>query len=276
LAVSAPRFVKPDSGFVARFAAYIQKREAEVRQKIEAADWGRSEFIPQPEICRWQLGSPIRVRVIGDCFTAVPAEHPFEWDGCWVIKSFQVRPKPEVPIGPAQLGFEVWVADFPEAWLWIELEISTEFKPSNELAETVGQPMRQAFASYASADLPDVLARISAITAWDKGLDIFYSWLDLIEGEDWESRLKKELSLREVLLLFWSRNAKASKWVDWEWRTVLRMRGLKAIQPMPIEPLEIAAPPEELAPHMNFRDRYLIAREAALRLAELKAEPKAN
>src|SRR5205823_1084550 len=27
---------------------------------------------------------------------------------------------------------------------------------------------------------------------------------------------------------------------------------------------------------MNFRDRYLIAREAALRLAELKAEPKAN
>jgi TIR domain len=168
------------------------------------------------------------------------------------------------------------VADFPEAWLWIELEISTEFKPSNELAETVGQPMRQAFASYASADLPDVLARISAITAWDKGLDIFYSWLDLIEGEDWESRLKKELSLREVLLLFWSRNAKASKWVDWEWRTVLRMRGLKAIQPMPIEPPEIAAPPEELAPHMNFRDRYLIAREAALRIAELKAEAKRN
>jgi hypothetical protein len=30
------------------------------------------------------------------------------------------------------------VADFPEAWLWIELEISTEFKPSNELAETEG------------------------------------------------------------------------------------------------------------------------------------------
>jgi FHA domain/TIR domain len=276
LAISAPRFVKPDSGFVARFAAYVPECETEVRQRIETAKRGRSEFIPQPETCRWQLGAPIRVRVTGDYFTAVPAEHSFKWDGCWAIKSFQVRPKPEVPVGTAQLGFEVWVADFPEAWLWIELEISTEFKPSNELAETVGQPMRQAFASYASADLPDALARISAITAWDKGLDIFYSWLDLIEGEDWESRLKKELSLREVLLLFWSRNAKASKWVDWEWRTVLRMRGLKAIQPRPIEPPEIAAPPEELAPHMNFRDRYLIAREAALRIAELKAEAKRN
>jgi hypothetical protein len=75
LAVSAPRFVKPDSGFVARFAAYVLEREAEVRQKIEAADRGRSEFILQPETCRWKLGAPIRVRVIRDCFTAVPAEH---------------------------------------------------------------------------------------------------------------------------------------------------------------------------------------------------------
>jgi hypothetical protein len=186
-----------------------------------------------------------------------------------------VRLKPGVSVGPAQLGFEVWVAGFPEAWLWVELEISIEPKPF-ELTETDGRPTRRVFASYASADLPNVLARISAVAAWDKGLDIFYSWLDLVEGEDWEGRLEKELSLREVLLLFWSRNAKASKWVDWEWRTVLRMKGLKAIQPMPIEPPEIAAPPEELAPHMNFRDRYLVAREAALRIAELKAEAKRN
>ena len=272
MAVSAPRFVKPNSGFVARFAAYIEEREAEVRKKLEAADRGRADFIPQPETCRWKQGTPIQVRVIGDCFTAVPAVHSFEWDGREAIKSFQVRPKPEVPAGgTAQLGFEVWVAGFPEAWLWVEIEISNQ-PTSSELAGTTGRPARRAFASYASADLPDVLARISAVTAWDKGLDIFYSWLDLVEGEDWQERLEKELSLREVLLLFWSRNAKASKWVDWEWRTVLHMKGLQAIQPIPIEPPEIAAPPEELAPYMNFRDRFLVAREAALRIAESKAQ----
>ena len=107
------------------------------------------------------------------------------------------------------------MADFPEAWLWVEIEISNDLKPFEEI-KTTGQSTRRAFASYASADFSDVLARISAIAAWNKGLDIFYSWLDLVEGEDRKERLERELSLREVLLLFWSRNAKASKWVDWE------------------------------------------------------------
>lgn len=271
LAVSAPRFVKPDAGFITRFAAYIQEREEEVKEKIKVADQGRSEFIPQPETCRWKRGAPVRVRVVGDSFTAIPTEHTFEWDGREAIKSFQVRPKSDVPIGPAQLGFEVCVADFPEAWLWVEIQISNAPQPFEETKAT-GLPTRRAFASYASADLSDVLARISAIAAWDQGLDIFYSWLDLVEGENWEDRLEKELTLREVLLLFWSRNAKASKWVEWEWRTMLRTKGVRAIQPVPIEPPEIAIPPEELASHINFRDRYLVAREAAQRIAELKAK----
>jgi len=48
---------------------------------------------------------------------------------------------------------------------------------------------------------------------------------------------------------------------------------VKAIQPVPIESPEIAIPPEELAALINFRDRYLVAQEAALRIAELKAGP---
>jgi hypothetical protein len=48
-----------------------------------------------------------------------------------------------------------------------------------------------------------------------------------------------------------------------------RTRGLDAIRPMPLEDPIVAPPPEELK-HLQFRDRYLMARQAFLRLDEFR------
>jgi hypothetical protein len=266
--VSAPRAVKPEGSFIARFAAYVKDAESEVRERLAKADSGQSEFRPQPETCRWKQGTPVTVRVTGDHFTAERPEQSFTWNGRLEIRSFPVRVKQDVSADRIQLGFEIFVAGAAVACLWIDIELTSKTGPAEDVTVT-GRPARSAFASYSSEDRADVLGRLSALTTYDKGLEVFYDWLDLVGGENWQQRLEKEIMQRDLLFLFWSRSARGSHWVDWEWRTALRTKGIGAIQPMPIEPPELAEPPEELK-QINFRDRYLVAREAAMHITEMK------
>ena|SRR5215469_15585672 len=56
----------------------------------------------------------------------------------------------------------------------------------------------------------------------------------------------------DIFYLFWCRHAKASKWVEREWRWALESRGLEYIDPVPLEGADAAAPPPELAvKHFN-------------------------
>ena len=124
-----------------------------------------------------------------------------------------------------------------------------------------------AFASYASSDRSEVLRRVQGIHAWQPGLDIFVDFHSLYSGELWRERLLQEIRKRNRFLLFWSRAARESKEVDFEWRAALGAHGIKAITPVPLQPPDEASPPTELAA-LHFNDRYLeylrYARFAAL------------
>jgi hypothetical protein len=266
--VSAPKAVKPAGSFIARFTAYVKDAEAEVKERLAKADRKRTKFQPLPESCRWKRGTPVTVRVIGDHFLSTPIEQSFEWNGRAEIRSFQVRARQDAPADWTQLGFEIFVAGLPVACLWLDIEISAEPRSAEEATGT-GRLARSAFVSYASDDRPEVLGLLSAMTAHDSGFEVFYDWLDLAHGENWKPRLEKEIIQRDMLYLFWSRNARASKWVNWEWKTALRTKGIHAILPIPIESPEIAKPPKELE-QIHFRDRFLVAREAAKHIAERK------
>ena len=113
-----------------------------------------------------------------------------------------------------------------------------------------------AFASYASADRSEVLRRIQGMSAWQPALDIFVDFHSLFPGERWKARLEEEIMRRDRFFLFWSRAARASTYVDSEWRTALRCRGLSSITPVPLEPPDVAEPPPELA-DLHFGDFYV-------------------
>ena len=49
--------------------------------------------------------------------------------------------------------------------------------------------------------------------------------------------------------------------VSWEWRTALRLKGLDAIEPHPLDPVECASPPDELK-DLHFGDVYMLVRKA--------------
>ena len=78
-------------------------------------------------------------------------------------------------------------------------------------------------------------------------MDIFLDCLSLKPHDIWKDELLKEINSRDIFYLFWSRHASSSEWVDWEWRTALSNKGLRGIQPHPLESADVAPPPAELS-----------------------------
>jgi hypothetical protein len=96
---------------------------------------------------------------------------------------------------------------------------------------------RTAFASYSRKDISTVMQRVSALSS--VGVDVFVDCLDLREGADWENALNNNAISKDAFLLFWSRSARDSKWVEREWRHALKKRGIRYITPNALEPANI-------------------------------------
>lgn len=119
---------------------------------------------------------------------------------------------------------------------------------------TKEEHVRTAFASYAHVDKAEVLARIQGMLKVRPDLDIFVDVASLRSGEKYEQRLMEEIARRDILYLFWSQAARRSKWVKKEWRAALAAHGIDAINPVPLQPPEIAPPPRELGKRLHFSD----------------------
>jgi TIR domain len=119
---------------------------------------------------------------------------------------------------------------------------------------------RQAFISYASHDRPEVLRRVQLLRAL--GVGYFQDVLDLEPGERWKRELYRQIELCDLFLLFWSREAKRSKWVRREVKTALRLvqsrgeLGGPALRPVLIEGPPVPKPWRELD-ELHFNDRLL-------------------
>jgi hypothetical protein len=119
--------------------------------------------------------------------------------------------------------------------------------------------IRTAFASYATPDRAGVLARIQGMQKAVPFIDIFLDVVSLRSGDHWADVIRDEIKARDVLLLFWSRAARESRYVDTEWRIALEENGLERISPVPLEDPAVAPPPPELS-SLHFNDWTLAIR----------------
>ncbi|NDC64826.1 MAG: toll/interleukin-1 receptor domain-containing protein [Planctomycetia bacterium] len=113
---------------------------------------------------------------------------------------------------------------------------------------------RTAFASYATPDRGEVVRRVQALRA--AGIHCFQDVLDLEPGQRWEQQLWKRIDQADVLFLFWSDHAKASRWVAQEWKYGLEQRGLDFIRPVILQREPFVSPPDELR-ELHFNDHLL-------------------
>lgn len=259
LGASAPRQCVRGQRFTAALAAYVEAARESAREKLSAlgepGDRIVMDVAPQRNAA-WRVGAPVTVRLAGEGVDLTPAESSFEWNGRENLAAFAARVRDDAP-ETISLAFEVFVADVPIAFIPMALTVATRPQPLTAQAAEGSLP-DSVFASYASKDAPSVTQRLSTLLRWSPGLDIFQDCLDLQPNKSFRQEIEAQIAQRDVFLLFWSRNAAASQWVQWEYETARTTRGLDAILPMPLEDPAIAPPPADLADR-HFRDRFMLA-----------------
>jgi hypothetical protein len=252
LAVSTRRSVAADSDLVVRFAAYTESFRPRVTE-IFRKEAPRDEPLLDLEACQWQIGTEVTVTLAARGLEVENGRQSFVWDGKYKVLRFDVVVPAGRDPGTVVLKLDVHVAGLVVASLRPEIEIVAGAADNTETTTALRFP-RSAFASYATADSKDVMKRIRSVQI-ATGIDVFFARLSIVPGEDWEERLRAEISRREIFWLFWSTQALKSEWVDREWRTALAEKTLKGIQPHPLEPESVAPAPPELAA-LQFGNLY--------------------
>jgi hypothetical protein len=265
-AASCPAVIQKGGEFSARFAVYVESLENRVKEQLRQLNTAdeRTVLGLRPERGgKWKVGAPITIRVTGPRTTAEPQERQLEWNGREHILTFNVRVADDAADVVA-LSFEVFLSGVSVAQIVLDVRVA-EAKAAVASLTSSGRAPATAFASYAAKDRAAVSQCLSALHRWDPGLDVFMDCLDLKPNEEWKMQLMRIIPDKDAFFLFWSSNAKDSKWVRWEIDTRKVSNGLRGIQPMPLEDPDVVPPPEDLS-HLHFRDRYLIARQASVAL----------
>ncbi len=250
LGVAVPHTVYSGEEFVVRFAAYTKASRSEVLRIITQEAPSAHPRLDL-EICRWRPGTKVTVRLDAHYLEVSNPVESFKWNGYLCVLRFDARIPADVELNTIILRFDVAVEGLPIIALRPEITVS---RKENENKKITGTSVieiekaapRSAFASYAKKDRRDVLSRVRSLQIFT-GIDVFLDCLSIRPGEKWKSKVRNEIHDREVFWLFWSRSAMVSEWVDWEWRTALAKKSLTGIQPHPLEPSELAPPPQELS-----------------------------
>jgi hypothetical protein len=262
LGASAPSTVRPGRQFTARFVAYILGAEVQVKRILSSLS-PRSALHLALQECLWKPGTEVTVELAAQHLKIAEPRRTFVWSGRWNLVDFDVNVPANAPEETTVLKYGISIAGARVALLRLDLDVdrAAPLKGTPPKIDR-GEPARSAFASYASEDRARVLDRVAALRI-SAGMDVFQDCLSLHPGEEWKPRLEREIALRDLFLLFWSRHARTSPWVEWEWRTALSAKYADALELHPLEPVKRAPPPDELS-HLHFGDPLMTLREYEL------------
>jgi hypothetical protein len=254
--LTAPATLVPGSAYSLNVWMHLEQQRQEVLERARQALGGEAFRVQSKAGVLVARGTLITARLDLPGFVVDKAEDPILWDGDIGNATFAVAVPAEARLGRHAGKVTFHAHGLPIARLHFDLEVGrqpAEVGPLPSRAERY----RTAFASYASPDRDEVLARVQGMQAALPQLDVFLDVASLRAGDRWADRLAAEITRREVFYLFWSLHARASEWVEREWRTALRVRGINAIHPVPLAHPEHAPPPPELAEHLHFNDWVL-------------------
>lgn len=170
------------------------------------------------------------------------------WAGQPARVRFTVSVPPTARAGSHAARVRLAVAGLPIGELGFVLQVQPTAPASAPLEDmqAARRMLHSAYAAHAPVDRDAVLACLAELHRVAPGLDVFVDAPQLRSGERWRERIEAELSRRERLFLFWSADAAESPWVDFEWRSTLRRRGLGAIEAVLLQPPRLAPLPAEL------------------------------
>ena len=206
-------------------------------------DLGDNSQEKRSGIQKVRLGAAVKVLLTSP---DIPIDDPLEegiWQGEHLAFSFAVMLPEDYPRRQVLLQASVYIDGVISTRLKFVFDCTsgTEQKP-----EVSRKDILSAFVSYASQDRKRVATILQGMQKARPDLDVFFDIDSIRSGAAWEEILHREIDRRDVLFLFWSQNARESKWVDTEWRYALKCKGEEAIEPVPIELPDKCPPPKEL------------------------------
>ena len=251
---TAPQTINPGEYFPVKIMMYREDDYARAdRESAAVADKTKSA---SSSVFQATRGQQFRISLQSpdiplDCETQI-----LNWNGKFSTADFEVYLPEDYDRKQLRLQGRVYSGDAVLTDLKLILQIGA-VQPVNVPCEKV--LLRSAFISYASADRAKVVARIQGIQLACPDMDLFFDVESLRRGENWESRLYREISGRDLFYLFWSHNAAASDWVQKELQYALSQKTVDYIEPIPLEGPDICPPPESLmGKHFNdWTLRYL-------------------
>ncbi len=192
------------------------------------------------------------------------------WNGEPTVASFEVEVPTGFVAGACHPVVRLLVDGEPAGRILFQMRIEAPSRdlnplPAPELGGTGAKIYRNAFLSYASQDRAEVLKRAQAFQA--AKLTFFQDILSLEPGQRYGEEIMRRIDGADLFVVFWSRNAMRSEWVQKEIDKALACQraspdGLPDIVPIMLEPLAKAPPPPALADlHMNAPINTLIAAE---------------
>ena len=181
------------------------------------------------------------------------------WNGTYLIFSFDYFVPEDLRQKRILFRADIFVDGFAATTLRFTVDVS----PSGTAAvpEITREDIRAAFLSYAREDLPAVTYILQALRKARPDMDIFFDLEKLRSGEHWEDRLYDEIRKRDRLYLCWSHYAALSEWVKKEWQCMAAVKGIEAIEPIPLEDPEDCPAPEQLQ-SLHFNDIETLIRKA--------------
>jgi hypothetical protein len=183
---------------------------------------------------------------VGDLSVQSPTAE-VNWQSRPLVRVFRISvPAKELPsteVGQATL----FLGEISIALLKFKLKIRGTGPLAEELSPT--RPVRKVYLSYSHQDREEVLRRAQMLSL--AGLQLQMDMLSLQAGEVWADQLRRMIDEADVFILFWSENARRSRWVEDEWRYVLKTKGPEHIVPIALEH-PLPPPPPELA-MLHFR-----------------------
>ena len=176
------------------------------------------------------------------------------WNGQLAVFNFLIKLPDTYQNSKLRIQARIYVDDVELTDLKCVINVGV----SQEKCSVDNYPLRSAFVSYSSKDRALVAARMQGMMAvTDEKMDIFFDVESLHCGEDWEKRIRQEITSRSLFYLFWSRNAMVSEWVRRELDIALETKDIHDIVPIPLESPEVCPPPKELQ-GKHFFNRLLL------------------
>lgn len=263
--VTVPTYVPPDSFFVVDVWAHLDAQRGEVARRAKEMNEGEGVRMQSKGPFALDRGIAVSVELAIDGLTVAEPQDSLLWTGEIANASFPVAVPREVPPGKKAGRVTLRVDGIQIGRLHFTVSVLDGISSASQsMGHAVAQKPTSAFASYASEDRDEVLARVQGIGKVAPHLSIFMDVHSLRSGVSWEKELFQTIPTHDIFYLFWSDHAKDSPWVEREWRCALETKGLDFIDPVPLVSPERVPPPEELASR-HFNDWVLAYMSASAR-----------